>query len=102
MAVSPRFRRAVVAPARQEFFLEKYRIVCIVKNWFRYYTERMNYLPPSDVETLKSELSRLYERRLIVVELIRNLERYAASESGPDTVEAVNRPPLRVSSPLPH
>lgn len=31
--------------------------------------------------TFRSELSRLYQRRLVVDELIRSLERYAASES---------------------
>jgi hypothetical protein len=39
-------------------------------------------LPPSD-EILNAELARLYKRRLIVVELIQNLERYAECEAGP-------------------
>jgi hypothetical protein len=47
----------------------------------------MYSLPPSEIETMKSELSRLYERRLIVDELIKNLERYAACGSSPTAIE---------------
>jgi hypothetical protein len=43
----------------------------------------MNHLPTSNLETVRLELSRLYEKRLIVDELIRNLERYAEYESRP-------------------
>ena len=43
----------------------------------------MTHLPPSDLETVRLELSRLYEKRLIVDELIRTLERYAEYESRP-------------------
>jgi hypothetical protein len=41
----------------------------------------MNQLPSSEVENLKSELIKLYEKRLVVDELIRSLERYAACET---------------------
>jgi hypothetical protein len=34
-----------------------------------------------DMATLKTQLSRLYRRRLVLDELIRLLERYAASEA---------------------
>lgn len=41
----------------------------------------MDHLPLLNSEILLSELNRLYERRLVVDELIRSLERYAAYES---------------------
>jgi hypothetical protein len=41
----------------------------------------MEHLPPSTREGLHSELVRLYEKRLVVDELIRSLERYAALDS---------------------
>lgn len=39
--------------------------------------------PPATLEMLNSELARLYEKRLVVDELIQCLERYAASGSRP-------------------
>ena len=55
----------------------------------------MRYLPRSDVETVKSELLRLYEKRLIVDELIHNLERLARYES---TSAADNADPGKVAN----
>ncbi|MBS1875174.1 MAG: hypothetical protein JSU00_18315 [Acidobacteria bacterium] len=51
----------------------------------------MRHLPTSDRERLESELSRLYERRLIVDELIQVLERYAASASAAVSVPNCDR-----------
>ena len=41
----------------------------------------MNHLPPSTPDDVESELARLYEKRRVVDELIRSLERYATFES---------------------
>lgn len=41
----------------------------------------MGQSPNLETATLRSELSRLYRRRLVVDELIRSLERYAASDA---------------------
>ena len=57
----------------------------------------MYSLPPSEIESLKSELSRLYERRLIVDELIRSLERYAACDSRSTVNEAAGIAPTAES-----
>ena len=65
----------------------------IVIAGYWYYTGRMYSLPPSETESLKSELSRMYERRLIVDELIKSLERYAACDSGPTVMETAGVAP---------
>lgn len=51
----------------------------------------MGQTTSSEAAMLKSELSRLYQRRLIVDQMIRNLERYSAL--------AVRRPPGRAKKP---
>jgi hypothetical protein len=43
--------------------------------------------PEPDMATLKTQLTRLYRRRLVLDELIRLLERYAASETRPPASE---------------
>ena len=51
----------------------------------------MGQTTSSEAAMLKSELSRLYQRRLIVEQMIRNLERYSALTE--------RRPPGRVKKP---
>ena len=55
-------------------------------------------LPPNN-EILRSELDRLYEKRLVVDELIRNLERYAEFESRPP-VEFLGNPAVELVPPI--
>ena len=63
----------------------------------------MDHLPPSTTDILNCELARLYERRLVVDELIRSLERYAASDSRQPVellARTLPRPPLELRREL--
>ena len=60
----------------------------------------MGHLLPPHNEILSAELARLYKKRLLLDELIRNLERYAEFDRKPPAPIPGNTAVVRVSSQL--